>query len=166
MEEVGKGYNDAVKEIVRTVDFIRYTIEDATHMHGESITGGFSSWKSSKIAIVNRVPLGVVLGSAPFNYPVNLSAAKIALALITGNSVIFKSATQGAIIGVKMIEALNKVGLPKGVLNLVTGRGSVFGDYLVQHIISFIGGSGTLIRWLIMSMSTTMQNTSRCSNGS
>lgn len=148
MEEVGKGYNDAVKEVVRTVDFIRYTIEDATHMHGESMTGeNFPGGNRSKIAIVNRAPLGVVLAIAPFNYPVNLAAAKIAPALITGNAVIFKPATQGAISGVKMIEALHKAGLPKGVLNLVTGRGSVIGDYLVQHpgidMISFTGGTGT-----------------------
>ncbi len=148
MEEVGKGYNDAVKEVVRTVDLIRYTIEDAVHTHGESMTGeNFVGGSKSKIAIVNRVPLGVVLAISPFNYPVNLAAAKIAPALITGNAVIFKPATQGAISGVKMIEALHKAGLPKGVLHLVTGRGSVIGDYLVQHsgidMISFTGGTGT-----------------------
>lgn len=148
MEEVGKGYNDAVKEVVRTVDLVRYTIEEAVHMHGESMTGeNFPGGDRSKIAIVNRAPLGVVLAIAPFNYPVNLAAAKIAPALITGNTVIFKPATQGAISGIKMIEALHKTGLPKGVLNLVSGRGSVIGDYLVQHagidMISFTGGTGT-----------------------
>ncbi|MFV0557669.1 MAG: aldehyde dehydrogenase family protein, partial [Enterococcus sp.] len=59
----------------------------------------------------------------------------------------FKPATQGAISGVKMIEALANTGLPAGVLNLVTGRGSVIGDYLTEHpgvdMISFTGGTGT-----------------------
>ncbi|MDQ0243324.1 glyceraldehyde-3-phosphate dehydrogenase (NADP+) [Bacillus fengqiuensis] len=148
MKEVGKGRKDAQKEVVRTADFIRYTIEEALHMHGESMRGdSFPGGASSKVAITQRVPLGVVLAVAPFNYPVNLAAAKVAPALMAGNAVIFKPATQGSISGVKMIEALDKAGLPKGLVNLVTGRGSVIGDYLVEHeginMISFTGGTNT-----------------------
>ena len=81
------------------------------------------------------------------NYPVNLAAAKLAPALITGNSVIFKPATKGSISGIKMIEALAKTNLPAGVLNLVTGKGSVIGDYLVEHkdisMVTFTGGTVT-----------------------
>lgn len=148
MKEVGKGRKDAQKEVVRTADFIRYTIEEALHMNGESMRGdSFPGGDKSKVAITQRVPLGVVLAVAPFNYPVNLAAAKVAPALMTGNAVIFKPATQGSISGVKMIEALDKAGLPKGLVNLVTGRGSVIGDYLVEHeginMISFTGGTNT-----------------------
>ncbi|GIO26297.1 NADP-dependent glyceraldehyde-3-phosphate dehydrogenase [Ornithinibacillus bavariensis] len=148
MKEVGKGANDAKKEVVRTADFIRYTVEEALHMHGESMMGdSFPGGSKSKIAIINRVPRGVVLAISPFNYPVNLSAAKLAPALMAGNAVVFKPATQGAISGIKMIEALDKAGLPKGLLGLVTGRGSVIGDYLVEHkginMISFTGGTKT-----------------------
>ncbi len=148
MKEVGKSYKDAKNEVVRTADFIRYTIEEALHMHGESMRGdSFPGGSKSKIAIVERVPLGVVLAISPFNYPVNLAAAKLAPALMAGNAVIFKPATQGAISGTKMIEALHKAGLPKGLLNLVTGKGSVIGDYLVEHkginMISFTGGTNT-----------------------
>ncbi|WP_416828634.1 NADP-dependent glyceraldehyde-3-phosphate dehydrogenase [Ectobacillus polymachus] len=148
MKEVGKGYNDAKKEAVRTADFIRYTIGEALHMNGESMMGdSFPGGSQSKLAVVQRVPLGVVLAIAPFNYPVNLAAAKIAPALMAGNAVIFKPATQGAISGIKMIEALDKAGIPNGLLNLVTGRGSVIGDYLVEHngidMVSFTGGTVT-----------------------
>ena len=148
MEEVGKGFNDAVKEVERTMDLIRFTIEEAIHLYGESMLGeNFPGGSRSKIAISHRVPLGVVLAISPFNYPVNLSAAKIAPALISGNTVVFKPATQGAISGIKMIEALHKAGLPKGVLNVITGKGSVIGDYLIEHseidMISFTGGSDT-----------------------
>ena len=148
MQEVGKGFNDAVKEVERTVDLIQYTIEEAVHMYGESMLGeNFPGGSKSKIAISHRTPLGVVLAISPFNYPVNLSAAKIAPALISGNTVIFKPATQGAISGIKMIEALHKAGLPKGVVNVVTGRGSEIGDYLIEHpgidMVSFTGGTQT-----------------------
>ncbi|MFI8496249.1 NADP-dependent glyceraldehyde-3-phosphate dehydrogenase [Peribacillus butanolivorans] len=148
MKEVGKGRKDAQKEVVRTADFIRYTIEEALHMHGESMRGdSFPGGAASKVAITQRVPLGVLLAVSPFNYPVNLAAAKVAPALMAGNAVVFKPATQGSISGVKMIEALDKAGLPKGLVNLVTGRGSVIGDYLVEHedinMISFTGGTNT-----------------------
>jgi glyceraldehyde-3-phosphate dehydrogenase (NADP+) len=148
MLEVGKAYEDAKKEVVRTADFIRYTLEEAQHMNGESMRGDhFPGGSKSKLAIVERVPLGVVLAISPFNYPVNLSAAKIAPALVAGNAVIFKPATQGSLSGTKMIEALHKAGLPKGLVNLITGRGSVIGDYLVEHkginMISFTGGTNT-----------------------
>ncbi|RAS74595.1 NADP-dependent glyceraldehyde-3-phosphate dehydrogenase [Priestia endophytica] len=148
MKEVGKSLKDARNEVVRTADFIRYTVEEALHMHGESMKGdSFPGGSKSKIAIVEHVPLGVVLAIPPFNYPVNLAAAKLAPALISGNAVIFKPATQGAISGIKMIEALHKSGFPKGLVNIVTGRGSVIGDYLVEHkginMISFTGGTNT-----------------------
>lgn len=146
MKEVGKAYKDAVKEVERTADYIEYTIEEAYHMHGESMMGeNFIGGSRSKIAIVHRVPLGIVLAISPFNYPVNLSASKIVPALIAGNTVVYKPATQGAISGVKIVEALHRTGLPNGVISLVTGRGSVIGDYLVEHddinMISFTGGS-------------------------
>ncbi|MBT2698480.1 NADP-dependent glyceraldehyde-3-phosphate dehydrogenase, partial [Bacillus sp. ISL-40] len=148
MKEVGKSLKDAKNEVVRTADFIRYTVEEAMHMHGESMKGdSFPGGSKSKIAIVERVPLGVILAIPPFNYPVNLAAAKLAPALISGNAVIFKPATQGAISGIKMIEALHKANFPKGLVNIVTGRGSVIGDYLVEHkginMISFTGGTNT-----------------------
>lgn len=148
MQEVGKAYQDAVKEVERTADLIRYTVEEAIHLSGESLNGEhFPGGSRSKLAVVERVPLGVILAISPFNYPVNLAAAKLAPALITGNSVIFKPATQGSISGIKMIEALAKTNLPAGVLNLVTGKGSVIGDYLIEHediaLVTFTGGTST-----------------------
>lgn len=148
MQEVGKAYQDAVKEVERTADLIRYTVEEAIHLSGESLNGEhFPGGSRSKLAVVERVPLGVILAISPFNYPVNLAAAKLAPALITGNSVIFKPATQGSISGIKMIEALAKTNIPAGVLNLVTGKGSVIGDYLIEHediaLVTFTGGTST-----------------------
>ena len=148
MKEVGKAYQDAIKEVERTADLIHYTVEEAIHLSGESLNGEhFPGGSRSKLAVIERVPLGVVLAISPFNYPVNLAAAKLAPALITGNTVIFKPATQGSISGTKMIGALAKTNLPAGVLNLVTGKGSVIGDYLIEHddiaLVTFTGGTST-----------------------
>ena len=148
MKEVGKAYQYAIKEVERTAYLIHYTVEEAIHLSGESLNGEhFPGGSRSKLAVIERVPLGVVLAISPFNYPVNLAAAKLAPALITGNTVIFKPATQGSISGTKMIEALAKTNLPAGVLNLVTGKGSVIGDYLIEHddiaLVTFTGGTST-----------------------
>lgn len=148
MNEVGKNAADAEKEVVRTADLIRYTVQEALHMHGESVRGdGFPGGSKNKLGVIERVPLGVVLAISPFNYPVNLAAAKIAPALMAGNAVIFKPATQGAISGIKMIQALAATGLPAGLLSLLTGHGSQIGDYLTEHpdinMISFTGSTQT-----------------------
>lgn len=148
MDEVGKNFEDAKKEVLRTVDLIHYTVQEALHMHGQSVRGdGFPGGSKDKLGIITRVPLGTVLAISPFNYPINLSAAKIAPALMAGNTVIFKPATQGSICGIKMIQAFDRAGFPAGVLSLLTGRGAIIGDYLTEHpginMISFTGSTQT-----------------------
>lgn len=148
MLEVGKGRSSALKEVVRTVDFIKYTAEEGKRVHGDLISGGsFDAGSANKLAMVSRDPVGVVLAISPFNYPVNLAAAKVAPALMAGNGVLFKPATQGAISGTLMIQTLDQAGLPAGLVNLVTGKGSEIGDYIVTHplvdFINFTGGSKT-----------------------
>lgn len=147
-KEVGKTISSSKSEVARTADLIRYTAEEGIRIHGEFIKGdSFTGGTKDKIALVEKAPLGVVLAISPFNYPVNLAASKIAPALIAGNTVVFKPATQGAISGLLMIEALVKARLPASVVNVVTGKGSEIGDYIVTHplidMISFTGGTGT-----------------------
>ncbi|PRO64296.1 NADP-dependent glyceraldehyde-3-phosphate dehydrogenase [Alkalicoccus urumqiensis] len=146
--EVGKTLSSAKGEVKRTAQLIRHTAEEGLRTHGSFIQGdAFPGASKSTKAMVQKVPHGVVLAISPFNYPVNLAASKIAPALITGNTVVFKPATQGAVSGLLMVEALVKAGLPEGVLNVVTGRGSVIGDFVVTHpkvdMITFTGGTAT-----------------------
>ena len=95
--------------------------------------------------MVERVPLGVVLCIPPFNYPVNLCGSKVGPALIAGNAVVIKTPTQGAVSTLHLGAAFKAAGAPPGLVNVVTGKGSEIGDYLVQHpganLISFTGGS-------------------------
>ncbi|MBB5172863.1 NADP-dependent glyceraldehyde-3-phosphate dehydrogenase [Texcoconibacillus texcoconensis] len=146
--EVGKAFSSARGEVIRTAELIRHTAEDGLRVNGELMQGdGFPGGDKEQLAMIKKVPHGVVLAISPFNYPVNLAAAKIAPALIAGNGVVFKPATQGAVSGMQMVEALVNAGLPEGVLNVVTGRGSEIGDFVVQHptidLISFTGGTET-----------------------
>nr|WP_308780417.1 NADP-dependent glyceraldehyde-3-phosphate dehydrogenase [Lactococcus insecticola] len=148
MQEVGKTWNDALKEVTRTADFIRYTVQEFIHTNDSSMSGeNYPGGSKNKFAIIKRIPLGTILAISPFNYPVNLSVAKLAPALISGNAVVFKPATQGAISAVKIIESFDKVGFPADVLQLITGKGSDIGDYVSEHegidMISFTGGATT-----------------------
>lgn len=146
--EIAKPYKDAITEVVRTADIIRYTVEemyrlDLNAASSEQYYGG----NRSKVAITRREPIGVVLAIAPFNYPINLAVAKIAPALISGNTVLFKPATQGSVVGIKIANLLAETGIMDGVLNVTTGRGREIGDYLVEleevSFISFTGGTST-----------------------
>ena len=144
--EISKDYKSSYSEVVRTADFIKYTAEEAKRLRGETLYGdAFEGSAKNKMSIVTREPLGVVLSIAPFNYPINLSASKIAPALMAGNTVLFKPPTQGAISALYLIEVFRAAGIPEGVINTVTGRGSEIGDYLITHkevdMVNFTGSS-------------------------
>lgn len=145
VHEIGKDKKSAKSEIKRSADFIKFTTDCGRSMSGESLTGDrFPGFKSNKISIVKREPLGVVLAISPFNYPVNLAVSKIAPALIIGNSVVLKPATQGAISALHMVKIFEEAGVPAGVLNTVTGRGSEIGDYITTHkSVDFINFTGS-----------------------
>lgn len=145
MMEIAKDKKSALSEVRRTADFLRFTADAGKSMEGLAVTGdNFPGGSRNKISYVRRVPLGTVLAISPFNYPINLSASKIAPALIGGNAVILKPATQGAVSALHLVRALHDAGVPAGVLNTVTGKGSVIGDYIVTHSgIDFINFTGS-----------------------
>ncbi|MFX0069680.1 MAG: NADP-dependent glyceraldehyde-3-phosphate dehydrogenase [Candidatus Hermodarchaeota archaeon] len=148
MKEIGKPIKSAISEIIRTADIFNGTADAGSQVAGETIMGdAFEGFTREKISMTYRVPLGVVLCIGPFNYPFNLTGSKIAPALISGNTVVMKPPTQGAITASHFGVILEKAGVPPGVFNIVTGRGSEIGDYLTGHskidMISFTGSSET-----------------------
>ena len=129
-KEISKGLKSAIGEVVRTAEVLE--------------GGAFDAGSKKKIAVVRREPVGLVLAISPFNYPVNLAGSKIAPALIAGDVVAFKPPTQGSISGLLLVEAFVEAGIPAGVLNSITGRGSVIGDYIVEHkAVDFINFTGS-----------------------
>lgn len=144
-KEVAKGIKAAIGEVVRTADLIRYAAEEGLRITGQAMEGGgFGAARKNKLAVVRREPVGIVLAIAPFNYPVNLSASKIAPALIAGNVVMFKPPTQGSISGLLLAKAFEEAGIPAGVFNTITGRGSEIGDYIIEHKeVNFINFTGS-----------------------
>lgn len=148
MKEIGKPIKSAISEIKRTADIFNATADASSQIIGETIMGDtFEGFTREKLSITYRVPIGIVLCIGPFNYPFNLTGSKIAPALAAGNAVIMKPPTQGAITSLHFGVILEKAGVPPGVFNIITGRGSDIGDYLVAHpmvdMISFTGSSET-----------------------
>lgn len=95
---------------------------------------------------VYRKPLGVIGVISPWNFPFHLAARSIVSALATGNTVVVKPATATPVTGGLLFASLfEEAGLPKGVLNVVVGRGSEIGDAIVEHpvpkLISFTGST-------------------------
>jgi len=147
-KEIGKTTGEAKSEIVRTADLIDYYADEVQSIRGEELdSDNFPGYDKGRIGLIERVAWGTVLAIAPFNYPVNLSASKIAPALLMGNSVVYKPPTQGGISGLHLAQIFIKAGLPEGVFTCVTGTGADIGDYLVSHkgidCITFTGSSDT-----------------------
>lgn len=146
--EIGKSIEEAKSEIKRTADLIDYYADEVQSLRGETLdSDNFPGYDKGRIGLIERVAYGTVLAIAPFNYPVNLSASKIAPALLMGNSVVFKPPTQGGISALHLAQIFIKAGVPEGAITCVTGTGSDIGDYLVSHkdvdLITFTGSSDT-----------------------
>jgi glyceraldehyde-3-phosphate dehydrogenase (NADP+) len=146
--EIGKSYEESKSEMLRTADLIDYFANEVQSLKGETLdSDNFPGFDKGRIALINHVAHGTVLAIAPFNYPVNLAASKLAPALLMGNSVVFKPPTQGGICGLHLTRIFEKAGVPHGAISCVTGTGAEIGDYLVSHpkvsMVAFTGSSDT-----------------------
>ncbi len=146
--EIGKSIKESKSEINRTAELIDYYADEAQSIKGETLdSDNFPGYKKGQLCIMNRAAYGTVLSIAPFNYPVNLSASKIAPALLMGNAVAVKPPTQGGISGLHLVRLFQKAGVPEGVMCALTGSGAEIGDILSSHknvhMVAFTGSSGT-----------------------
>ncbi|MBD1379549.1 alpha-ketoglutaric semialdehyde dehydrogenase GucD [Metabacillus arenae] len=127
--EMGKTLPEAKGETARGVAILRYYAGEGMRKVGDVIP----STDNKALMFTSRVPLGVVGVISPWNFPVAIPIWKMAPALIYGNSVVIKPAQETAVTCAKVIECFEKAGIPDGVLNMVTGSGSVIGQGLVEH---------------------------------
>lgn len=134
VSEIGKSQKEAESEVDRTVDLINYYAEEGGRFTGEVLdSSSYPNYTKKKLAIVERVPWGVVLAITPFNYPVNEAAPKIVAALVVGNACVFKPSTQGAMVGTKLAKIFWQAGVVKEVMPVITGITSDFWEQLVSH---------------------------------
>jgi aldehyde dehydrogenase (NAD+) len=139
--EQGKALNLAKDEILRSAQTLRfYAVE------GQSFTGEtFPNDDADMTVYTLREPLGVVSIITPWNFPVSIPSRKIAPALITGNTVVFKPSSDAPLSGYRLVEAFVEAGIPKGVLNFVTGSAADVGPAITEpaavRAISFTGST-------------------------
>lgn len=132
--EVGKNRMEAIGEVQETADLIRWYCERMAEQAGFDRVlpdDPLNGWRSHNRTVLK--PYGVWAVIAPFNFPFALAGGPIAAALVTGNTVVFKTASDTAWSGRLLMDVFAAAGLPPGVLNLVSGAGAEVGAALAKH---------------------------------
>ena len=127
--EEGKTLAEGIGETRRAVQILRYFAGQTLEPDGET----YPSNSPVTFLYARREPVGVVAAITPWNFPIAIPAWKIAPALAYGNTVVWKPAEIVPLTAVHFLQALVDAGLPKGVLNLVLGKGSEVGNVLTTH---------------------------------
>lgn len=128
-EEVGKTLELSTVEVNFTADYLDYMAEWARRYEGEIV----QSDRDNENIFVFKRAIGVTTGILPWNFPFFLIARKMAPALITGNTIVVKPSVESPNNAIAFTKIVDKVGLPKGVYNLVTGRGGEVGNELASN---------------------------------
>ena len=142
MREQGKTRSWATIEVDATISYFEYMATFARHIEGEIIP----SDNPGETIFLSKKPIGVVAGILPWNFPFFLIARKAGAALIAGCSIVVKPAQLTPENCCVFAEVVDKAGLPAGLFNVVTGKGSVVGDALASSpkidIVSVTGSVG------------------------
>ena len=141
--EMGKVIAEGRGDVQEAIDFLQYMAGEGRRLEGETVP----SELRSKFCMTVRQPKGVVACITPWNFPTAIPNWKMAAALISGNTIVFKPASNTSRCGAEVVRAFERAGLPPGVVNLVTGSGGTVGNAIVTnpHVraISFTGGVET-----------------------
>jgi len=137
--EVGKAWAEADGDIREAIDFCLFYAQQMRLMGRPRLTQHVPGEESYH----HYWPRGVALVIAPWNFPIAILCGMASAAIVTGNTVIMKPAEQSAIVAARLMEIFEEAGVPAGVLNYLTGKGSVIGAHLVDHkdvdMIAFTG---------------------------
>lgn len=135
----GKLYAEAEADILDTVSCFRYYAGIILHPDGETY-----HVPDNVQAMVVKEPVGVAGLIVPWNFPLLMSAWKIAPALAAGNTIVYKPAEVTPVTAFKFFEILEEVGLPKGVVNMVLGQGSIIGQTISEsHDVDMVSFTGS-----------------------
>ncbi len=141
--EMGKILKETLGDVQEAIDTVYYFAGEGRRLEGETRP----SELSDKFCMTVRMPVGVVGAITPWNFPIAIPSWKLAPALIAGNTVVIKPATDTPLSVVNLVQVLEKAGLPPGVLNMVAGSGSGVGVPIVEHsgvnLVSFTGSTNT-----------------------
>lgn len=138
-QECGKILQEARGDVQEAIDMAFYAAGEGRRLLGETTP----SELPDKFCMTVRRPIGVVGLITPFNFPLAIPAWKIMPALVSGNTMVLKPSSDTPIMAIELIKILSQAGVPRGVINLVTGEGDKAGAALVRNrkikAISFTG---------------------------
>lgn len=129
MAEQGKPIGQARGEVAATVGFLEYAAENARRIEGDIIV----SDNPDEEIYIRRHPYGVVVGLTAWNYPAALAARKLGPALVAGNGFVLLAHEITPLSGLFIASLAQQAGIPDGLFNVLTGRGPVVGQALVEH---------------------------------
>ncbi|MEK9196913.1 aldehyde dehydrogenase family protein [Ureibacillus sp. 179-F W5.1 NHS] len=142
-KEMGKVIEEARGEVQEGIDMAFYMAGEGRRLFGETTP----SELADKFAMSVRAPIGVVGLITPWNFPIAIATWKAFPAIVSGNTVVWKPATETPLMAYEMAKILEEVGLPEGVANVVFGAGSTVGTAMIEHpdvkVISFTGSTET-----------------------
>lgn len=142
--EVGKALKDATAEAERAANTFQAAADEARRLGGEVVPMDLAPHGAGRIAFTRRFPIGPVAAISPFNFPLNLSAHKIAPAIAAGNPIVLKPATKTPLSALCLAEILAQAGLPSGALSVLPMPRKT-GDRLVTDprfkLLTFTGSS-------------------------
>jgi acyl-CoA reductase-like NAD-dependent aldehyde dehydrogenase len=139
--EEGKTLKESIGEVQRTINILEYIAAEGRRLGGQTVP----SELRRNFCYTVRQPLGVVACITPWNFPVAIPVWKMAPALVSGNTVVFKPATLTPETGATVVSMFERAGMPEGVLNMVLGSGGTVGNALLDHpdvrAVSFTGSN-------------------------
>jgi aldehyde dehydrogenase (NAD+) len=157
--EMGKVLKESRGDVQEAIDITYYAAGEGRRLLGETTP----SELPDKFCMTVRRPIGVVGLITPWNFPIAIPAWKIMPALISGNTLVLKPASDTPIMSIELVKILAEAGLPEGVLNLVMGEGSNVGSALVHNkkirAVSFTGSLETG-KWILGEASKDMKRVS------
>jgi len=141
--EMGKTLLDSGADVQEAIEVGYYATAEGRRLLGNTMP----SEKADKFCMTLKLPIGVAGLISPWNFPVAIPARKIFYSLVCGNTAVLKPASDTPLCAILLVQAFEKAGLPKGVLNMVTGPGESVGMTLVRdervRVISFTGHKDT-----------------------
>ena len=127
--EMGKVLKETRGDVQTAIDVARFMAGEGRRAEGETVPSALSN----KFCMTIRQPMGIVGIITPWNFPMAIPAWKTFPALLAGNAVILKPASDTPLLSLKLAECLAEAGLPAGVLNVITGPGGSLGDAIASH---------------------------------
>jgi alpha-ketoglutaric semialdehyde dehydrogenase len=146
--EMGKVRAEAGGDVQEAIDITYYMAGEGRRLHGQTTPSELrDKWNMSV-----RQPIGVVGAITPWNFPIAIPSWKLIPALVCGNTVVIKPATDTPALAQRFVELIHEAGIPEGVVNIVFGGGGTVGDRLVRHpdvrVITLTGSRETGVKVL------------------